>query len=132
MKNLIIIISILFVSLSSLANDAYRCKTKEVNSLGINVLKNETINKEEVLDNFFFKKLENRIILQDYWFVQLSNLQIELQVNYYDLKNDKEFFKGTGDNIFFEYQDGKFWYSVLNSNVGTKTIVSIYAECKKD
>ena len=85
MKNLIIIISILFVSLSSLANDAYRCKTKEVNSLGINVLKNETINKEEVLDNFFFKKLENRIILQDYWFVQLSNLQIELQVVFQDI-----------------------------------------------
>lgn len=45
--------------------------------------------------------------------------------------NNKEFFRGTDNNIFFEYQEGKFWISVLDSNAYNKTIWSHFGECGK-
>ncbi len=134
MKKLILIISIIFTSFNLLAQNTYYCVSKEVNQLGFNIAKKNTINEKWESDNFIFERLEDKISFKADWFRTINpDMTNSIPINVYGMNgNNKEFFRGINDNVFFEYQEGKFWMSVLQSEAYSKTIWSFYAECKKN
>ena len=133
MKKLILIVVIIFTSFNLLAQNTYYCVSKEINQLGFNIANKNTINEKWEDFNFVFKRLEDKISFKGDWFRIINSNKTTIPINFYEMyENNKEVFRGADDNIFFEYQEGKFWMSVLNSNAYTKTIWSHFAECSKN
>ena len=131
MKKLILIVVIIFTSFNLLAQNTYYCLSKEVNQLGFNIAKKNTINEKWQGENFVFERLEDKISFKADWFRIINpNMTDSIPINVYGM--NKEFFRGANDNVFFEYQEGKFWMSVLESEAYSKTIWSFYAECNKN